>query len=562
MTAACNPESSMRKPLPVALLATCALVYLLAVGGQALAAEDTSLEAIMEGEFALQEGRNAAAAAAYVRAAGVSSDPALAERAARVALLANDSVLLDQALQRWLKLAPKAAGASQMKAIVALRAGEVEAASAALQRLIELPGDEGWRLALQALVGERGSASAGEALRALVTANLIPTDIEPLLGFGGLAQRLALDDVTDAIALRVTELHPHLPRPWLWRADIERQQENLDAARLSVRRALDSPELDTQLRLAAAAMLDLIGDTREAAEVLAAGEQTDATLAGRAAYLARAKATAELDALYTELQVGDAPKPAARLMLLGQLAELREQPAEALTWYRQITDPALLDQASLRIAINLDASGDLDAAIASLQAYQQSDSENGEALVNAYLLEAELLSRRGRHTDALAVYERALQVFEEDPTLLYARALGFEKLGRVDEAIADLRRLHAIDPDNADTMNALGYTLADRTDQFEEALSLITRALEKKPDSAAIIDSMGWVLYRLGKLEEALVYLRRAFELQRDAEVAAHLGEVLWVSGQQEEAQSIFRLGLEIDAENAVLKRTMKRLLP
>ena len=108
-------------------------------------------------------------------------------------------------------------------------------------------------------------------------------------------------------------------------------------------------------------------------------------------------------------------------------------------------------------------------------------------------------------------------------------------------------------------MNALGYTLADRTDRYDEALKLIQRALELRPDTPAIIDSLGWVLHRLGRTEEALPHLRRAFELQRDAEVAAHLGEALWVHGDKDEARSIWRLGREIDPDNRALKQALEK---
>ncbi len=538
------------------------LVYLLAGASLASADDDASLLALMAGEFALQEGRFAEAARLYADAAEASDDPALSERASRVALLAADPDLSRRALARWRELDPTASGAIQMGAVLALREERVDDAMKSLRSLLSSDDEEGWRFALQALAGERKSAAVAEVMARLVNENALPAALEPMLGFGGLAQRLGLEEVTAAFAIQVTERHPQRPRPWLWRAEIERQKGEPKAARASIQRALDLPELDTPMRLAAASLLDSLGEPLAAAATLVDGEQTDATLAGRATYLARAEATEALDALYVELQEGASPLPQPRLYLLGQLAELRKLPADALAWYRQVTEASTLDLAQLRIAMVLDESGDLDGALASLHAYQQSDSENGEALVNAYLLEAELLNRRSRHAEALAVYERALTVFEDDPGLLYARAIGLERVGRVDDAISDLRKLMEIDPGNADTLNALGYTLADRTDQFDEALSLISRALELKPDSPAIIDSMGWVMFRLGRLDEALLHLRRAFELQRDAEVAAHLAEALWVSGATEEAQTIFRLGQEIDPDNAVLRRTMERLLP
>jgi Flp pilus assembly protein TadD len=134
-------------------------------------------------------------------------------------------------------------------------------------------------------------------------------------------------------------------------------------------------------------------------------------------------------------------------------------------------------------------------------------------------------------------------------------------MGHVDAAVRDLRRVLELKPDDANAMNALGYTLADRTENKTEALELIQKALTLKPGEPAIIDSLGWVQYRLGNLDEALEQLRRAYDKQPDAEIAAHLGEVLWVSGQKDEARRIWDQGRKKDDKNKVLIETMKRLV-
>ncbi len=547
--------------MPRLPLVLSALVYLLAIVAPAAAAGDDPLQALLEGEFALQEGRFDTAAEAYVVAAETSDDPQLAERAARVALLAKNEALAERAMRRWRTLAPDSGAARQLGAVLALRGGDVESAAGALAELIA-DGDDGWKLALQALAGERQSAAAAAVLTALVERDALPAALEPQLGFGGLAQRMMLPAVALSVAERITQRHPQAPRGWLWRAELERQQGAQSEALATLRRAVLLPGLDTPLRLAAAAQFDALGEPAAAAEVLAQGEQDDTLLANRAAYLARAEATDALQALYEEVLAGAEPHPPARLFLLGQLAELRKQPQEALGWYGRIRDDPLADDAVLRIAVVRHGLGELDAAIAGLRAFQESDSEDGEALVQSFLLEADLLQRSRKPEAMIEVYDRGLAMFEDEPDLLYGRALAHERVDQVDQAIADLRRLLELEPDNVEAMNALGYTLADRTDQHEEALALITRALEAKPDNPAIVDSMGWVLFRLGRLEEALVHLRRAFELQRDPEVGAHLGEVLWVSGEQEEARSVWRLAEEIDASNRTLRRTRERLDP
>src|SRR5581483_6873226 len=162
--------------------------------------------------------------------------------------------------------------------------------------------------------------------------------------------------------------------------------------------------------------------------------------------------------------------------------------------------------------------------------------------------------------EAVKVYDRGLKALPDDTRLLYARALLNDDLDHVDAAVDDLRHLLELKPNDADALNALGYTLADRTEKKDEALSLIQKALVLKPGEPAIIDSLGWAQYRLGHLDEAIKELRLAYEKQPDAEIAAHLGEVLWVAGQKDEARKIWEQGRNKDAKNKVLLETIQRL--
>ena len=178
---------------------------------------------------------------------------------------------------------------------------------------------------------------------------------------------------------------------------------------------------------------------------------------------------------------------------------------------------------------------------------------------DAYLLEASLHEEDGAAEAEMDAYARGLAEFPDELEILYARALSWERRGRCRRAEADLRRILVIEPESIAALNALGYTLADRTDRYAEALELINRARAAEPDNAAIIDSYGWVLYRLGRTQDALVELRRAFALQKDAEIGAHLGEVLWVLGQREEARRYFEQAREIDPDNRALRRALEK---
>jgi len=172
------------------------------------------------------------------------------------------------------------------------------------------------------------------------------------------------------------------------------------------------------------------------------------------------------------------------------------------------------------------------------------------------------LRNEKRYKEGVEMYSRALQQNREDTTLLYARGLMAEKVNRLDMTEADLLKVISIEPDNADALNALGYTLADRTSRYQEAQDYIRRAAKLVPDDPAILDSLGWVSYRLGEMDEALKYLAMAFEKLEDAEIAAHYGEVLWKMDQKDKAREIWKKGKAQNAENPVLIETLERIQP
>jgi tetratricopeptide (TPR) repeat protein len=517
--------------------------------------------ATMAGEFALQAGKLDEATRWYLDAARASAgDVGLAERATRLALLTGDDVRAGEALALWRQRAPGSLAMREAEATLSLHRRNAPAARAQLQSLLSDRNADGWRYAVAALAGgSKDPATAATVLEQLVDAKAIPDVLQAWLAFGGLAQKLEQPPLAARIIGQVVTRFPNEPRVALLHASQLREAGKADEAR-KVLAGLDKATREAaDLRLAVAAEYDALDDPTMAARVLARGPQDNQSYALRASLLAKAEDNASLQALYAQLkQESSNPDPRRRL-LLGQTAEFLKRMDEALGWYRSVPGGPQRAQARLRAASVLRELKRGPEAYADLRAMQTDAAEDDDARRDAYLMEADLRQKDKDDAGELDAFARGLAAFPDDGALLYARSLSWERRDDIAHAEADLRKVLATDPDNVAALNALGYTLADRTTRFTEALELIDRARVAEPDNAAIIDSYGWVLFRLGRSSEAVVQLRRAFALQKDPEIAAHLGEVLWMMGNKDEARRYFDEARKLEPDNRSLLRALKR---
>ena len=243
---------------------------------------------------------------------------------------------------------------------------------------------------------------------------------------------------------------------------------------------------------------------------------------------------------------------------LGSIADKNDKIPQAISEYKMVGPGREYLAAQVRIAALLADQDRLDDARAHLENQRANNPDRYNRLV---MIEGQLLSERGHEAEFFELLETVIQKQPENVELLYFRAMTGQSLGRLDVLEQDLLRVIEIDPGNADAMNALGYTLADQTDRHDEALILIERALEIKPNEAAFIDSLGWVQYRLENYKDAVTNLRKALSLFDNDEVAAHLGEVLWVSGEQQEARNVWQKALDARPDSDILKRVIKRFV-
>ena len=551
--------------LPVSLLFAALVACIGVPAARAATRSDDPVTATLAGEFALQAGRLDDAARWYLDAArAADGDAGLAERATRIALLADDDAGASAALKLWRQRAPRSLAMRAAEATLSLHRKDERAARRELEALMressQAATKDGWRYALTVLGSNaKDPRLSARLLAGFIDDNVIPNQLQAWLAFGGLAQRLDQDALAERIVDEVVRRFPGEPRVALLRASQLREAGKLDAAAGVLAGIVDQADKDADLRLSIAAEYDALGQPAKAAATLGRGPQDEQSYGFRASLLAKAEDKVALGKLYDELKVGSSMPDSQRRLLLGQTAEYLDRDTEALEWYRGVPGGPQRWQARLREANVLHELKRGDEAFAQLRQLQADAAANDDVRRDAYLLEADLHREDKADAAELDSFARGLAAFPDDGALLYARALSWERRDDIAHAEADLRKVLVAEPDNVAALNALGYTLADRTTRYAEALELIDRARVAEPDNAAIIDSYGWVLYRLGRSEEALVELRRAFAMQKDPEIAAHLGEVLWLTGQKDEARRYFDEGRKLDPENRSLQRALTR---
>jgi tetratricopeptide (TPR) repeat protein len=526
-------------------------------GGSDLTADQ--VYAVLVAEIAARRGAMDVAVTHYLEAAELTKDPRMAELAVRAALGGDDTAAIDAAVRRWLELDPASKGAHQVGAFARISASDQEGALIHLMRLIELSPDDPDAAFSQAaaIVARAPSPRARVALmRAL--ADQYPDSAYAQQSLAMVAASASEFDTADAAARRAIELRPEWNTPRLFLVKLLLSGDQRGEARALLEGYLNESPDDQALRMLYGQFLveeeefssartvfeRLLGNRPKEPDVLFAvgilSLQLD-DMDGARVYFTR---------LY---ETGERQDDAA--FYLGQAEERAENRDVALSWYEKVKGANAVD-AQVRIALLRAQAGQIQPAREVLQRLRRQMPDNAVML---YMVESEILDSIGHEDDSLAVLDRALQAFPDNEALLYARAMAAVKQDRIELAEQDLRRIIATDPNHADALNALGYTLADRTDRYEEARVLIERAHALKPDEPAILDSMGWVQYRLGNLEQAHAYLRQALGVMSDGEIAAHLGEVLWAMGREAEAREVWNAALEAHPDHDYLKEVVGR---
>jgi len=530
---------------------------------------------IVAAEVAVQRGEPMAAFATLMKAARDTRDPRLARRATEIALGARSAQQALESAQLWRELDAASAEAEQTYTSLLVANGHYDEAKPLLQkqireeddplavlervqRLLSRAPDQTQALALlDALAGPylkdrkrgfdvhlilaRGAHAAGQSARATEEARaalaMKPDSEQAAIATAqfmlGTKDKAEAAGRADAIALLAGFLqrNPSAAEARLEYARLLIGDGRNDAARAQfeelIRRDPASPD-----PLFALGVLSLQADLRPQAR----------DYFGR--YLKAIEEGADRE-----------PDPA--YLNMARIAEDEQKYDEAFDWLHRVHSPEQVLIAKIREAFLLAKINRLDDA---LKLLRDAPAESADDRTQITLSQGQILRDGHRYQESYDLLAAALQAAPDDPNLLYETAMSAERLNQLDVMETHLRHLVQLRPDYAHAYNALGYTFADRNIRLKEAYELIDKALQLAPDDGFILDSMGWVQYRLGNLTAARDYLGRAYRLKPEADVAAHLGEVMWLQGDREGARTVWREASRRESDNETLKETLQRL--
>lgn len=527
---------------------------------------DALLFKLLRAELAAQRGDWQLAYATMLVTAQQTRDPRLAHRAAEIALDARQTNEALAAVRLWRELAPNSKTAQQFYLALVMVKGDLTEAQAIFTDLLKnaKPKTRGLLiLQIQQLLTRVKDKDRAFAILDNITTpyqSLYETHIalaHSAFAKGEVAHARAEAQIAlrikpdlEVAALMIAQATPDRQQALQGLQDFLAQNPKARNTRMAYAKYL----VEQKDYPAARAQLDiLLADKPDDLSILYAigvlGAQTN-DLATAEEYLKKyvqtlaAKPDSERD-------------PSQALLILAQIAAERKEFPTALQWLEQVPPGPSYFDAQIQSARIMAAHGDLEGARRLLAS---TTAEGQQEQIQLLVTDAVLLRDAKRMPEALAVMDKGVKRFPNDTELLYDYAMLAEKADNMHLMETNLRKIIKLAPKNQHAYNALGYSLADRNTRLPEALKLITKALELAPQDPFILDSMGWVQFRLGHLDKAEEYLRQAYEMRHDIEVGVHLGEVLWAKGNKEEAQQLWRTAQQKNPQNELLQSTLARL--
>ena len=509
---------------------------------QAAAGSDAMFEYLVA-EFAAQRGDTDGALAIYERLAKELRDPKIARRAVETAVKAREfGPALDNATL-LLELDPESSLAREIMAALLANEGDLGKAQGLVQGILQRSANRGPLLMqLSHLFGKFPDKKAVLEATRSVTAPY--GDMAEARYANGVAAVIA-GDTDDALreADAALEAKPDWEPGAILKAQVLKRSNAAEVVPFYERFVAshpDSPEVRMQLGRELAGERKL-NEAREQFRAVEKLSKTDAQAAYAVGLLSlQLDDYADAETAFTKALKLNYREPAAIYLGMGQAAEGLKRYDEAIDWYKRV-DSTDWVRAQLKIATLIAKEQGLAAGREYLRKIEPKSTEDRIQVIQ---VEAQLLRDAKEWRETYDMLSEAVAKYPDSYELLYDRAMSAERIDKIDVMEADLKRVIAMKPDYAHAYNALGYTLAEKTNRLQEARDLIEKAYKLNPDDPFIQDSMGWIEYRLGHVQEALKQLQIAYTARPDPEIAAHLGEVLWKSGQHDQAQKIWRAAL------------------
>ena len=517
---------------------------------------------LLSAELAGQRGQYDIALEGYLEAAKRVKDPRFAERAVMIAMYVKDAKRMEEAVAIWLRQDPANITALKLAALSSFRLDNKTAALELVERLLKTD-PAGFEKALlemaSALQKENKSALVYEVLDKLAVDQ--PNQAVVPFVQSLLAMQLNNKSQAEAKVQQALRLQPDWDKALMLQAQLAVFSGDFNRAVLVLQNAVNKFPKDPKLKKLLAQVLIKGHQYEEAVQVYrdiisALPKDSESKFGLALIYLQMDKDNQAADIL-KEL-VNDAEWGVQAGFYMGKLAEKHDEIQEALRWYDKTTqEPFAFDAAVSAISV-----------LSKTKQFTQAEQRLAALLskyptqkVRILLLQSELLSLQKQYQKAFDQLTAALRDLPDEKDLLYTRALMAERLGKLDVLEADLKKILEKNPDSPEALNALGYTLVNKPGRLDDAARYLERALQLSPNEAVILDSYGWLQFKKGDLPKALDYLQRAYAIQKENEIAAHLAELLWTLDRKKEAEKLLFERLRKSPEDEFLLEFKERVL-
>lgn len=518
-----------------------------------------SVYELLVAELAGQKGQFELAMANYLKQARLTRDPNIAERATRVAQYLRNVGAITEAAELWIATDPENPEPYQISASILLHQKRYDEALPLVDRALEY--DRPRMLAVIRSQIPEMSADVSTGYLSLFDEMLAnnPNQADLLVTQGLLHKQQGNVDTALAVFEKALKANRNNVDAVAQKAELQRLQGEFRKALMTIEPALKSQPDNQPLLILKTQLLFQSGQlkqgVKEAKRILKQNGQDYQLKFYLALLMLENNQTAEAKELFEELRAQNENDTRPHFYL-GAIAQQDGKIEKAIAHFEKVDDPATTFQAISRIATLLDTPEDRERLSLIISDVRKTRPDLASQL---FTLQAEWLNLHDFSDEALILLEEAIARFEDDVSLLYTRAMLLEATD-FDRAEVDLRRILDIEPNSSLALNALGYTLTVHTKRYEEAYQLISRALEMRPDDPAIIDSMGWVLFKLQRYDEAVEYLLRAYEAIPDGEVASHLIQAYWAKGDKDKALALLKQGLNKSPDNSHLQEAAQAI--